>query len=193
MKDLPPGIKRSTVGGRTYYYRRVGNGLIPLPPPDDPSFQVAYERASVAAAAATKGKRVAEGPFLWEWTRFKATLMECLRRSRERGHEFDIDLDYVADLVSQNGGRCALSGLLFDLKREGGKRNPFRPSIDRIDSSRGYVRGNVRVVLAAVNNALSDYGDDVYLEICRAVARRNVANPFAKSGRQNEEPLDETG
>lgn len=39
------GIKRSTVGGRTYYYRRTPGGNVRLPDPDDPGFLAAYEAA----------------------------------------------------------------------------------------------------------------------------------------------------
>lgn len=54
--------------------------------------------------------------------------------------------------------RCAVTGLEFEF---GGSRNPFSPSIDRIDSSKGYQRGNVRIVVLAANLAMSNWGDEI--------------------------------
>jgi hypothetical protein len=45
-------------------------------------------------------------------------------------------------------------------------------SLDRIIPVLGYVRGNVRVVCFAVNQARSDYGDEVLLIIAKALVER---------------------
>ena len=75
-------------------------------------------------------------------------------------------------LYRAQGGRCALSGRRFDLRHVGsGKaRRPFAPSLDRIDSTGGYTRDNVRLVCQAVNFALNAYGEDVFREIATGTA-----------------------
>jgi len=56
--------------------------------------------------------------------------------------------DEIADLLRLQRGICSLTGFAF-VKRHA---NPhLRPSLDRIDSSRGYVRGNLQVVTRAAN------------------------------------------
>ena len=75
-------------------------------------------------------------------------------------------------LYRAQGGRCALSGLQFDLRSVGsGKaRRPFAPSLDRIDSTGGYTQDNVRLVCQAVNFALNAYGEDVFRDIAIGTA-----------------------
>ena len=51
---------------------------------------------------------------------------------------------------------CAVTGLPFDMKvtlRSGRMQNMNAPSLDRKDSSKGYVPGNIQVVLEWVNQA----------------------------------------
>jgi hypothetical protein len=52
--------------------------------------------------------------------------------------------------------------------------DPFSPSLDRIDCTQGYVAGNVRLVCLIVNFALNTFGDDAFLEMCRAVVKNKM-------------------
>ena len=112
-------------------------------------------------------------------------------RARRAGRPFDPDLMSLAlSLFEAQGGRCALSGLRFDLRIVGnGKaRRPFAPSLDRIDSTGGYTRDNVRLVCQAVNFALNAYGEDTLREIAVATAAFEPAAvaPADKSEQQRK-------
>jgi uncharacterized protein YeeX (DUF496 family) len=62
-----------------------------------------------------------------------------------------------------------VTGLPFDMQMgKGTKRNPFRPSVDRIDSSKGYVKRNIQIVLAIVNTMKMDYDDDILHPVIKA-------------------------
>jgi hypothetical protein len=61
-------------------------------------------------------------------------------------------------------------------------KHPYGPSLDRINSQKGYVRGNVRLVCTAVNFGLGQWGDEVFLPIAEATTHRRAA--FLKSGGQ---------
>lgn len=126
------GIKKATARGKTYYYRRVGKDFVRLPDPEHPDFDEAYQ----LAAEHSVPFRDMRNPFFRDLPAFKRVLTACLYRARSRGREFDLDLDYILGLIAEAGGRCAVSGLAFDLSSRGGRRiNPLRPSnrSDRLD------------------------------------------------------------
>lgn len=64
-------------------------------------------------------------------------------------------------------GACELTGYPLDLVLDPVKhRRKFNgPSIDRIDSTKGYTYDNIRVVLNIVNYAMNVYGEDVLREV----------------------------
>lgn len=110
-----------------------------------------------------------------------ATARELHRRAkkgaRQRGLEFQLTVDETERMLVDSGGRCAVTGILFDLlKPEGARKRLWAPSIDRIESAHGYVPGNVRVVAIAVNIAMSDFGEEFLLRIAHAIVRRNRAS-----------------
>lgn len=92
-------------------------------------------------------------------------------RCRKSGLEFDLSLDWVAELFEKQGGKCAVTGIPFSIERNApGLRfqQPFNPSLDRVDCDRGYVPDNVRLVCVMVNLALNRFGDDAFDRMCRA-------------------------
>ncbi len=98
-------------------------------------------------------------------------------RAYTRDMEFDLTLEWLIDLYNYQVGRCAVSGLRLDVaKRErnvNGWKRPFSPSLDRIDSSRGYLQDNCRIVCSAVNNAMGSWGEGVLHLIARALTRQD--------------------
>ena len=93
----------------------------------------------------------------------------ALTRARQnakgrRGLEFTLTRGDVQSMLEDANWRCAVTGTPFVLDRHGeyGDR-PFAPSIDRIDSSRGYTPGNCRIVCVAVNFAMNRWGEAVLL------------------------------
>ncbi len=48
--------------------------------------------------------------------------------------------------------------------------NPFAPSLDRIDSSKGYEEGNVRIVCLMVNLAMNTWGHGPLEKVALALA-----------------------
>lgn len=57
-------------------------------------------------------------------------------------------------------GRCEVTGIPFEFGRwPGTAKNPYAPSLDRIDSSKPYSPDNVQVVVWAYNRLKSDDDD----------------------------------
>ena len=85
------------------------------------------------------------------------------KRVKKTKMQFDIDKNYIKQLWWQFDGKCCLTGIPFaDTNERKNARRPYMPSIDRIDSKKGYIKGNVRLVCTAVNMALFTWGLDVF-------------------------------
>ena len=81
------------------------------------------------------------------------------QNARARSIDFTVNLQDVIEMAKATKWRCAVSLIPFSLEPVPGKRRkPFAPSIDRIDSAKGYVAGNVRVVCLATNLAMNEWG-----------------------------------
>lgn len=86
-------------------------------------------------------------------------LMAAKRRAHKNDMQYfssDADIDNVMARIVN--GICEISGVKFCYGIAG--RHWNSPSIDRIDSSRGYTIGNVRIICVALNMALNEWGDD---------------------------------
>lgn len=97
-----------------------------------------------------------------------------LNKSKHRNKENNLDLEYLKDLWEQQQGLCALSGKKLELPTNSGAwnkqtRDPWKPSLDRIDNSRGYIKGNVRFVCVAANIAKQTWPDAVLIELCVSI------------------------
>jgi hypothetical protein len=92
-----------------------------------------------------------------------------------RGIPFHLKPAEVYSLMKSTGFRCAISGIPFAKRfAKTGERDPWAPSIDRIENRHGYTMDNVRVVSIAANIALSDWGLDVLLRLSRGIVRSSV-------------------
>lgn len=100
----------------------------------------------------------------------RALLGRARANAKQRGREVTITEAEVEALLAP--GVCSLTGLRFHFQEWDGvsSRDPWAPSLDRIDTSRGYVTGNVRVVLWIVNYMRGDYPDDVVAKAASALA-----------------------
>jgi len=71
-------------------------------------------------------------------------------------------------------GYCAISGLAFKYERSSKGPSIFAPSIDRIDSTKGYAQDNCRFVLACVNFFKNNGTDAEMFKIAEAIATRQL-------------------
>lgn len=111
-------------------------------------------------------------------------------RARRRGLPFDSDLvNFATELFRVQHGRCALTGLSFNLREVGtGKaKRPFAPSLDQIEGDKGYTKDNVRLVCQMVNFALNRFGEDAFYEIAKAAVSHIGDVPEAISNEDGEE------
>jgi hypothetical protein len=108
--------------------------------------------------------------------RFSAGSMEfrlrtAVNAARSRAYKRDIpfSLSYT-DLGLPT--HCAVSGIEFVMGESFHKGNIFCPSLDRIDPTKGYVKGNVRVVCHGYNLAKHEGNDADVLKLARAIVAK---------------------
>lgn len=95
-----------------------------------------------------------------------------LTSARIRDKNCTLELTDVLPLIE--AGTCPRTGFKFDLNpHDVHHRNPFSPSIDRIDGTKGYVKGNVQIVCSWYNIAKNEYSDAQLLTFCQAVVDAN--------------------
>ena len=89
-------------------------------------------------------------------------LAKCRYRSALKGRACMINREWLADRLRLTRGRCELSGVRFCTDKENKAQRQFAHSIDRIDSSLGYTRSNVRIICAGLNVALMHWGEETF-------------------------------
>ena len=108
-----------------------------------------------------------------EYSPFRTLLKSCRTRTTKSGQpkgEFDLDLSYMKSLWESQNGKCAITKV--DLMLETSYNKNYQASLDRIDSSKGYVKGNVRYISVSANwlkNDLDDTHVNEFMQICKMV------------------------
>lgn len=92
------------------------------------------------------------------------------KRSKTKGRFFDIELKDVFDLYVE---KCPVFDIELCWKPDGTKRAlENSPSLDRIDSSKGYVKGNIWIISWKANRIKSDGSAEDHMAIARALMNR---------------------
>jgi hypothetical protein len=86
--------------------------------------------------------------------------MKGLReRARRLGVTYDLDQAWLIEKLSK--GRCEATGLKFNYKSRP-YLNPYYPTIDRIDSNKGYTYDNCWMVCHMFNIAKAEHDIEVF-------------------------------
>lgn len=98
-------------------------------------------------------------------------------RARNRGMGFDITLPYLAEVWESQEGKCSLTGIKLSPPRVKTPNDPVMEenvaSVDRIDSSLGYTKGNIQWVHRVVNYMKQNYKQEVFIDWCKKVTEFN--------------------
>ena len=105
--------------------------------------------------------RLGPMPFTWFETKRKGGL--------HRGLAWDLEPQDIIDLYTEQEGKCALTGWTIEWALKG---LTATVSIDRIDSSEGYLKTNVQLLHKDVNMAKQQYSQDYFISMCEAVANK---------------------
>lgn len=73
------------------------------------------------------------------------------QRSRIKGKSFDLDVDFILDLILKQQALCAYSGVDLELAT---RNSHWRISLERLDNNQGYVRENVALIAMEFNSTV---------------------------------------
>jgi hypothetical protein len=91
-------------------------------------------------------------------------------KAKHRGQEFRITIDYAWKLFLAQEKKCNLTDLPLTLSPSSMSKGASTASLDRIDSSRGYVKGNVQWVHVDINFMKHSLSLKDFVRLCRLVA-----------------------
>jgi len=95
---------------------------------------------------------------------FLQILRTANNKCQQRHKDIDIDVKYLKELWDHQRGICPYTGITMTLPEHGKdyarQYSLEKASLDRIDSGRGYVKGNVQFVCLAINYAKNNRSDE---------------------------------
>lgn len=98
----------------------------------------------------------------------------AIKGALSRDIDFDIEKSWFVEKLLN--GKCEVTGIPFILKSKedamsvvskGQYRNPFSPSIDRIDNSKGYSTDNCQMVCVIYNTCKGCFSEEAVEMFCR--------------------------
>lgn len=91
----------------------------------------------------------------------------CKQRARRKGIPFTLNLDVL--IAKMEPEVCQLTGLPLVLEMNDDWRiHPLAPSVDRIDSAKGYTNHNTQVIAFGINSLKAQYPTEVVRVLAKA-------------------------
>lgn len=104
-------------------------------------------------------------------------------RAKKSGLIIDFNTDFLIELWNIQKGKCAISNIDMTYIIFSGRINT-NVSIDRRDSSIGYIKNNVQLVCMAINQMKSDLTQEELIYFCK-----NVINNYESKNNKKSEKL----
>lgn len=109
-----------------------------------------------------------------EFTKFRYHLRNIISRTRERNLNINITANDLKEQWELQKGICVFTGVNLEISTYTKiKKNPiYSASIDRIDSSLGYVKGNIRWISRAMNWMKNEMTDEMTWELIKLIQNK---------------------
>lgn len=122
-------------------------------------------RRAYNALDRVKERKNLRAPLIRKKNRMSAIYGASIGNARKKNLEHNITVDYLKELFISQNGLCYYTGkpMLVDLRDVDSNNNSV--SLDRIDSSQGYIKGNVVLCRWIVNRIKNDVSLKDLLEI----------------------------
>ena len=113
-----------------------------------------------------------------QYSPFKYSLNKARSRSKSKSETTDLTLEYLKEIWETQKGLCSYTNIKMEMPRssqdEDIKKSPTKLSLDRIDPSIGYIKGNVEFVCYCVNVMKNDFSKDQMLHFVKLIIKNNV-------------------
>lgn len=90
----------------------------------------------------------------------------------KRGIEFDVTIEYISELLIAQEFKCALSDVVIAGGYNKVGKTVQTCSLDRIDSSKGYIEGNVQWLHKDINKLKWALSQEEFIKMCKLVANK---------------------
>jgi hypothetical protein len=107
-----------------------------------------------------------------KYTGLREHLRRVKNRAKDNGKFYDITLDDLLDQWIKQKGICVYTGIELTHPKKGNEKSLiYTASLDRIDSSIGYVKGNIQFISAAANMAKNNMTHEQMVEFCKLICK----------------------
>jgi len=103
------------------------------------------------------------------------------KSAQQRGVEFDLTHQYLWDLYQKQLGECTLTRLPIEFNKGFSDKCSRTASLDRIDSSKGYVVDNVQWIHKDINFMKGNFSEKYFIKMCECVYKiSQLSNKFQR-------------
>lgn len=108
-------------------------------------------------------------------TYFNRHITKSSKKRSKNGSDIEVgvDIKYINNLFEKQGGLCAYTQDELTLPTKWDDRD-YTASIDRVDSSKGYVEGNIQFVHRHINIMKNVFSEPYFIEMCKKVSNNNL-------------------
>lgn len=99
----------------------------------------------------------------------KTILTAICHKAKDRGLKMELTHEDLWKLFCKQMGECAITGISLSFGESYSDRKGRTASLDRIDSSKGYVKGNVQWVHKEINRMKGNLSQESFIDLCKAV------------------------
>lgn len=126
------------------------------------------KRQQVKSCGCLFGLKKQESPYWTGYGDISGQKWSALNgRARLKGLKVEISIKEAWELLLTQDNKCALTGLPISIKEK-------TASLDRIDSSQGYLLNNIQWVHKKINKMKMDLSKEEFIELCKLVSRHIV-------------------
>lgn len=104
---------------------------------------------------------------------FKYYFTNLKKGAIRRNLEIEITMNDIYNKYIEQNKKCALSGLDIYFKPNETSKEENTASVDRIDSSKGYLINNIQIVHKDINKIKQNFTDDYFKKLCESVYKNS--------------------